>query len=122
MPTGMVDVHDALRRLIELEGSDLHLKVPSPPIVRVHGQLRPLDGVSELAPEDTEAVLAQLLTDPSRKEEFEAEHEVDFAYAVEGLARFRVNAFRQRGWVSIVMRAIPFQVRSIDALELPPVI
>ena len=63
-----------------------------------------------------------MLRDPNKLAEFEAEHEVDFSYALEGLGRFRVNAFRQKGFVSLVMRAIPVNIKSIDELELPPVI
>jgi twitching motility protein PilT len=118
----MFDVNAALRKLIQEEGSDLHLKVPSPPLMRVHGILAPIPGEEALRPDDTERVLREMLADPVKLDEFETEYEVDFAYAIEGLARFRVNAFRQRGSVSLVCRAIPFSIRSIDQLKLPPVI
>jgi twitching motility protein PilT len=118
----MFDVDTALRSLVEAEGSDLHLKVPAPPMVRVHGELRPLeDGGEPLTADVTEHVLHDLL--PNDKiAEFESEHEVDFAYSLPGVARFRVNAFRQRGSISLVMRAIPVNIRSVEELELPPVI
>ena len=83
---------------------------------------RPLPGVEPLESEDTEAALRQILTDPRLLEEFEREGEADFAYSIPGLSRFRVNAFRQRGSVSIACRAIPFQVRTIEDLGLPPAI
>jgi twitching motility protein PilT len=118
----MFDIDQALRHLVEQEGSDLHIKVPSPPIIRVHGELRPIEGAEPLGPEDTEAALRAILTDPRQLEEFERDGEVDFAYAVRGFSRFRVNAFRQRGSVSIACRAIPFQIRTIEDLGLPPVI
>jgi twitching motility protein PilT len=118
----MFDIDQALRHLVEQEGSDLHVKVPSPPVVRVHGELRPIEGAEPLKPEDTEAALRAILTEPRQLEEFEREGEVDFAYAIRGVARFRVNAFRQRGSVSIACRAIPFQIRTIADLGLPPVI
>jgi twitching motility protein PilT len=118
----MFDVDGALRKLIQEEGSDLHLKVPSPPLMRVHGDLAPIAGHDALRPEDTEGVLREMLADAEKLDEFEREHEVDFAYAIEGLARFRVNAFRQRGSVSLVCRAIPYSIRTIDQLKLPPVI
>jgi len=118
----MFDIDAALRTMVEQEGSDLHIKVPSPPLTRVHGELAPLPGAEPLRGEDTEAALRQILTDPRLLEEFEREGEVDFAYAVAGLSRFRVNAFRQRGSISIACRAIPFQVRSIEDLGLPPAI
>ncbi|MDQ6750023.1 MAG: PilT/PilU family type 4a pilus ATPase [Actinomycetota bacterium] len=118
----MFDVNAALRKLIQEEGSDLHLKVPSPPMMRVHGSLGPIAGQEVLRPEDTEGVLREMLADAGKLDEFERENEVDFAYAIEGLARFRVNAFRQRGSVSLVCRAIPYSIRTIEQLKLPPVI
>jgi twitching motility protein PilT len=118
----MFDIDAALRQLIEQEGSDLHIKVPSPPITRIDGELRPLAGAEPLGPEDTDRALRQILTDPKLLEEFDREGEVDFAYSIPGVSRFRVNAFRQRGSTSIAARAIPYQVRTIDDLGLPPVI
>ena len=117
-----IDLNDALRYLIEQGGSDLHLKVPSRPLIRLNGSLVPIEGSASLAAEDTEALLAQVLVGADRIAEFEHENEVDFAYAVPGLARFRVNAFRQRGAVSMVMRAIPESIKTIDELSLPPAI
>jgi twitching motility protein PilT len=118
----MFDIDAALRELIEHDGSDLHIKVPSPPISRIHGELRPLEGSEPLGPEDTERALRQILSDADLLAEFDREGEVDFAYSIPGVSRFRVNAFRQRGSISIACRAIPFQVRTIDDLSLPPVI
>ena len=118
----MFDIDAALRHLIQAEGSDLHLKVPAPPTVRVHGLLTAMDGEEALKPPDTERVLRYMLTDPSKLDEFDREGEVDFAYSIEGLARFRVNAFRQRGSISLVCRAIPYSIRTIEQLNLPPVI
>src|SRR5882762_9820863 len=118
----MFDVDSALRYLIQAEGSDLHLKVPVPPMARVHGQLAPLEGEEVLKPPDTERVLRYMLTDPTKLDEFDREGEVDFAYSIEGLARFRVNAFRQRGSISLVCRAIPYSIRTIEELNLPDVI
>ena len=116
------DLDHALRYLIAAEGSDLHLKVPAYPLVRLHGKLEPINGSERLTPQDTERVLHEMLNDPNKLAEFEAEHEVDFSYALEGLARFRVNAFRQKGFVSLVLRAIPVNIKSIEELSLPPVI
>ena len=108
--------------MVHSGGSDLHLKVPAQPLIRAHGTLTPLPDSERLAPEDTEAVLRSMLSDEEKLAEFARDNEVDFAYAVPALARFRVNAFRQRGSVSLVMRAIPFDIRSSDDLGLPPVI
>ena len=121
-PSEMFDIDDALRYLIVHEGSDLHLKVPSQPIVRIHGKMVPIEGSEPLKPEDTERVSARSSTTPNKLAEFDTENEVDFSYQIEGLARFRVNAFRQRGYVSLVMRAIPVNIKSVDELLLPPAI
>jgi twitching motility protein PilT len=118
----MFDLQSALRHLIAVEGSDLHLKVPSKPLVRQNGRLVPIPAAEPLKPEDTERVLREMLKDPAKLQEFTDEHEVDFSYWIEGLARFRVNAFRQRGSVSIVCRAIPFGIKTVEELNLPPVI
>ena len=113
------DLDHALRYLIAAEGSDLHLKVPSYPLIRLHGHLEPIAGTERLFPEDTRQALGQMLLDPDKLAEFDAENEVDFSYSVEGLGRFRVNAFLQRGSVSIVMRAIPVVIKSVEELGLP---
>jgi twitching motility protein PilT len=116
------DLHAALHHLVEHDGSDLHLKVPSPPVVRVDGSMRRIPGGEPLTQEDTVAAVKEMLTDPVKLQEFDEEHEVDFSYAIQGLARFRVNAFHQRGSVSLVLRAIPHSIRTIEDLSLPPVI
>jgi twitching motility protein PilT len=118
----MFDIDAALRYVIEREGSDLHVKVPAPPMARIHGDLVALEGTQPLAPEDTQAALDHILSKDHLREEFETEGEADFSYEIPGLSRFRVNAFRQRGHVSIACRVIPYQVRTIDDLGLPPVV
>jgi twitching motility protein PilT len=118
----MFDVDECLRHLIQVEGSDLHLKVPLAPTVRVHGKLGPIEDMEGLKPDDTNAALRHMVQDHEKLDEFDREGEVDFAYAIPGLARFRVNAFRQRGSISLVCRAIPFSIRTVDELNLPPVI
>jgi twitching motility protein PilT len=114
------DLDHALRYLIAAEGSDLHLKIPSYPLVRLHGSLEAIPGTERLYPEDTQRALEQMLDDPEKLEEFESENEVDFSYSVEGLGRFRVNAFLQRGSISIVMRAIPVIIKAVEELGPPP--
>jgi twitching motility protein PilT len=118
----MFDVDAALMTVIEKEGSDLHLKVPSQPIIRQYGKLLPIEGSEPLRPEDTEGTLFHMLTDEAKLEAFRNEREVDFSYSVPGVARFRVNAFVQRGSVSLVCRAIPFEIKTAEELLLPPVI
>jgi twitching motility protein PilT len=124
MPVSMFDLHNALAYVVNNDGSDLHLKVPARPMARFRGHLEPLEMYPEpLAPAETERVLREMLAEHSDKmASFDAENEIDFSYTVKDLARFRVNAFRQRGSVSIVARVIPFTVRTVAELGLPSVI
>jgi twitching motility protein PilT len=122
MTIGMLDLQEALHDVVREEASDLHLKVPSRPMIRVHGTLRPLGEYEPLRPDDTLRLLDEMLADEDKLSEFHREGEVDFAYSVQGLARFRVNAFRQRGTISIVARAIPYDIKTIQQLGLPEVI
>jgi twitching motility protein PilT len=117
----MFDLHEALSYVVRNEGSDLHLKVASPPVARVHGKLTPLEQYDAITPEETDRLVRQILPEKKIKE-FEGENEIDFAYDVPGLARFRCNAFRQRGSTSIAMRVVPLAVRTVSELGLPPVI
>jgi twitching motility protein PilT len=119
-----MDIAQLLAELTELGGSDLSLKADSRPAVRVDGQLRWLDeGWGELTAADTLGVLEAVLP-ADRKAEFAGEHEVDFACTVNAPRpmRFRVNAFRQRGAVSLVFRVVPDTIRSLDELGLPDVV
>jgi len=118
----MFDVKQAMRDLVERGGSDLHLKVGAAPLFRVNGELAPGEGVGELTAEDTEHALKQLLDDDGKLDEFEQEHEVDFSFEIEGVARYRINAFRQRGVISMACRAIPHKISTIEELALPEVI
>ena len=118
----MFDIDNALCTLVALGGSDLHLKVQGPPLTRVDGELRPIEGAGQLTPEDTETAVRTMLADPAKLQELADEHEVDFSYSISGVARFRVNAFRQRGSLSLVCRAIPHTIRTVADLSLPPVV
>ena len=116
------DIDQALTYMVEREGSDLHLKADSPPVARVHGDLWALQGSTPLTPEDTEAVFEHIARDDAIRKEFAEDGEADFSYEIPDVSRFRVNAFRQRGSVSLVLRAIPLQVRTIADLGLPQVV
>ena len=109
-----------LRALVELLGSDLHCKVGSPPRVRIDGSLRKLQA-PVLTPDDTERMLAELLR-PDLAEQFVRTNEVDFAYSLPGVGRFRVNAFRSRGTVGIVMRRVALGAIALEDLGLPPAV
>ena len=118
----MFDVKAALRELVAKEGSDLHMKVGARPLYRVNGELLQDQAASPLAAEDTEGALRDLLSDQFKLEEFATEHEVDFSFEIAGVARFRINAFQQRGSTSMVCRAIPHHISTIEELALPPVV
>jgi twitching motility protein PilT len=118
----MFDVHAALRELVARDGSDLHLKVDSAPLFRVQGALAPEPDVEPLSEQDTEDAMHALLHDQAKLKEFAEEHEVDFSFEIEDLARFRVNAFRQRGVISMACRAIPAKISTIEQLSLPDVV
>jgi twitching motility protein PilT len=109
-----------LEALVAAKGSDLHLKVGSPPRMRVDGRLVVLDGPS-LTPEAAEALLRELIR-PDLYDEFQRTNEADFAYSRPGVGRFRVNAFRQRGSVGMVLRRVQEGAMSIGELGLPPLI
>src|SRR5918998_121038 len=119
----MFDLDAALHHLVASGGSDLHLKVPSPPQIRINGRLDPLPGAEPLTPDVTRSIVDHLLVGKdAQRAEFETDNEVDLAFAVRDLARFRVNAFFQRGSVSLVMRTIPHEIKTVEQLQLPPVI
>src|SRR5918911_1665722 len=115
-----MDLDGTLGTLIERGGSDLHLKVASPPMARIDGDLVPL-GDSVLADADLDQIL-QVVTDgqPAKREHFYAAGDLDTAYSAGDLGRFRVNGFRQRGSISFAFRYIPKRVPSFDQLGLPP--
>ena len=110
-----------LAALAEANGSDLHVKVGSPPRVRVNGQLRRIPGAPPLQPEDT-MVMADQIMRPDVREHFERTNEADFAYSVAGVGRFRANAFRQRGSAALIFRLVRTSAATLEELGLPPVI
>jgi twitching motility protein PilT len=111
---------DLLRKMMEVGSSDLHLKVGSPPVMRVDGELHPTS-LSVLSPQDTEAYAEGMFTQRAAKE-FRDLGEADFAYGKPELGRFRVNCFRQRGSVGLVMRRVETSMQSFDELGLPKVL
>ena len=111
---------DLLRKMLEMSGSDLHITTNSPPQVRVHGHLQPLD-MPPLTPAETKQLAYSVLTD-AQKHRFEENLELDFSFGLKGLARFRGNLFNQRGATGAVFRVIPFEIKSFQQLNLPPVV
>ncbi|MGA3360887.1 MAG: PilT/PilU family type 4a pilus ATPase [Solirubrobacteraceae bacterium] len=120
----MIDIDKALRALVARDGSDLHLKAGSVPMARVAGELTALGGEEWplLAPGETEKILQEMLGDGVRLDEFEQRHEIDVSREIPDVARFRINARRQRGGIALVARAIPHRIRTIEDLCLPPVV
>ena len=116
-----MELNEILSIGLKSGASDIHIKAGLPPIYRIDGTLRPLPKAPRISPEQTEQITQEIMND-LQKERFAKAFEVDLAYGVPGLGRFRVNAFTQRGSISLVFRAIPFEIKSVDDLLLPPVI
>jgi len=114
-------INDFLKMAIDKGASDLHLKVGSHPVVRINGTLTPLTDQKRLMQEDTIAMAFSTM-ESKQKEKFKANLELDIAYSVPGLGRFRVNIFQQRGTVGIVARVIPIGIKTIEELLLPRVL
>ena len=110
----------AIGEMVRRNGSDLLLKVGRPPTVRVNGELAALD-VPPLRPEDLKALAEQIMT-PRQVKEFVEKKEADFAIGVPGVGRFRTNIYQQRGTLAFAFRAIPYEVKTIRELSLPPVL
>jgi twitching motility protein PilT len=113
-----VSVQDFLNRLLELDGSDLHLTAGAPPTVRVHGDLMRLDEYPLLDPETLRQLIYAIL--PQRhRERFEQDLELDTSYSLPGKARFRVNVYMQRDAIGAALRLIPYEIRSLEQLGMP---
>lgn len=111
---------DFLLEMLEAGASDLHLTAGSPPVVRVDGEVRPLDH-PPLTPAATRDLVYDILTDEQRRR-LENDWELDFSYSVPGAARFRVNVYFQRGSLGAAFRAVPHEIKSLNELGLPPVV
>jgi len=112
--------HELFQLMIDKGASDLHLRVPSPPVLRIDGVLTPLEDLPPITDKDVQMLLDHIVT-PEQMSTFLTEFELDFAYSIPGLARFRANALRQRGTISLSFHFVPFDVPSIDDLELPQI-
>ena len=115
-----MEVNELLKLMVNKGASDLHLTVPSPPVLRIDGELIPQEDFPPLTAKDIEIVLEQVSTEEQRAV-FDREWELDFAYSVPGLARFRVSVLRQRGVMSLAFRFVPFYISSIDEWGLPQI-
>ena len=115
-----VSLSELLKKMLEMQGSDLHLTTASPPQIRVHGQLAPLD-LPPLTAAETKQLAYSVLTD-AQKQRFEETLELDFSFGLKGLARFRANCFNQRDAVGAVFRVIPFEIKGFKELGLPAIV
>src|SRR5918994_307110 len=116
-----MNINDLLKIAVERKASDLHLKVGSHPIIRVDGELTPMPEFKKLMQEDTIAMAFSIMN-ARQKQRFKEEFELDIAYSVPGLGRFRCNVFQQRGVVGLVLRVIPARIQTVRELMLPPVL
>jgi len=114
-----MNINDLLKIAVERKASDLHLKVGSPPVIRIDGDLQPLAELKRMMQEDTIAMAFSIMN-ARQKQRFKEEFEIDIAYSVPGLGRFRCNIFQQRGTVGLVLRVIPARIMTIRELMLPP--
>ena len=119
-PNEPFDFKATITELVKRAGSDLHIKVGRPPMLRIRGELIELKR-SPLKPAQLKALAEQIMT-PRQVKEFAEMKEADFAIGVPGVGRFRTNVFQQRGTLSFVFRAIPYQVKSTDELNLPKIL
>ena len=115
------DFADVLTRMVEMKASDVHLTAGFGPAVRTRGRIAPLDGYPPLTAQQTRDVVYSILNDDQRKR-FENNQQLDLAYAIPGVARFRVNVFFQRGAISAAFRRVPHEIPTLDSLALPQVL
>ncbi len=116
-----MDLNEILGVALKAKASDIHIKAGLPPIYRINGALKPLPKAPRITPETTRRI-ADNIMDARQKERFEQSHEIDLAYGVPGMGRFRVNIFLQRGSLTLVFRVIPIEIKGLEELHLPPVI
>ena len=117
----MTQVHsidELLSSMHQLGASDLHVAAGSPPLVRVHGELNPLEELGSFEPDDTQELLYRILSTEQQKR-LEVDRQIDLSYAVSGIARFRVNVFFQRSAVGAAFRLIPYKILTLEELGLP---
>ncbi len=116
-----MNVDDLLRHAVEMKASDLHLKVGNYPYVRIDGSLRAMGEQQRISPEEMLSMAFSMMTN-RQKQKFKETAELDMAYGVAGLGRFRVNVFQQRGNVGMVLRVIPTKIRTLEELMMPAII
>jgi twitching motility protein PilT len=116
-----MDFHDILKQAAERKASDIFLKEGVPPALRVNGRIISVDGLDELSTDELHDMAKSVMT-AHQFERFQEYHELDIAFTMEGICRFRANFYQQRGTMGIVLRLIPLQVPALDDLNMPPVV
>jgi twitching motility protein PilT len=116
-----LDFAAVLTKMVESRASDVHLTPGFAPAIRVRGRIVPMDDYPSLSPQDTRDIVYSILNDSQRKR-FENQQQLDLAYAIPGVARFRVNCFFQRGSISAAFRHVPTEILGLDVLGLPSVL
>src|SRR5437016_5905772 len=114
----LTSIDDLLEQMVAQGASDLHISVASPPAIRVRGHIHRLEGYEPLTPDDTRQLMYRILSSEQQKQ-FEIKRQLDFAYSMPGLARFRVNCYMQREAVGGAFRVIPQDIKSMEELNLP---
>jgi twitching motility protein PilT len=115
-----MNIRTLLKEMMERRSTDLHLTVGAPPVIRVDGDLTRME-YDPLTPQETQDLVYSLLKDEQKKR-FEMEKELDFAFGIKGLSRFRANVFLQRGCVACAIRVIPYEILGFEELGLPPIV
>ncbi|PIY78942.1 MAG: type IV pili twitching motility protein PilT [Candidatus Pacebacteria bacterium CG_4_10_14_0_8_um_filter_43_12] len=115
-----MNIHDILEQLVQAEGSDVHIVMGSPPMLRVHGNLKAVEGAPVLTAKQTEALILPLLTQ-EQKDYVAVNKELDFGYSFQDKGRFRINVYNAQGALGAAMRLIPSRIKSIEDLQLPPI-
>ena len=116
----MIQIEDLLKMGAECKASDIHITVGLPPMMRVNGRIRPFE-TETLMPKDTEKYVKSILNE-EQYEKFISVGEIDLSFALPGISRFRINAFRQRGSDAMVLRTIPIQIPTLEKLGMPPIL
>src|SRR5262245_12141786 len=118
VPKTDISMKELLSLLIKMGGSDMHVVVGLPPVMRIDGRCEPMPGFPVLTPQNTQELIYSVMKD-EQIAEFEREKECDLSFSVKGLSRFRLNVYRDRGSVVAAFRTIPYEIKSFEQLGLP---
>lgn len=117
----LMEINTLLREMVGKKASDLHLRVGSPPMLRIDGKLTPIPNYPAVTVEDSESILNSIAS-PENRKKFELDLELDIAYSTSGVGRFRVNVLKQRGTLAFAIRLVPFVIPTIDKFNLPSIL